>query len=127
MKAFFRLICASALVQVFALGAIKADPVKASIAAIRGEVSVNGAKIAPPLPVPIKTGGVVKAGPDSGAIIIPVPGQTVFVDHDTELEVKRCEMTAGPDSSWVRRSVCVLKTGHVHSSIARPKAGGVPP
>ncbi len=124
MKMLVRLVFALPLTFALACGGpVAAETVKGSLAAARGEVTVNGKKAGPTLPVPVKVGSVVKPGANSGAILVPVPGQTVFVDQNTEVQLKSCDMSAGPNSAWTRRSSWVLKSGNMHCSIASSKTG----
>jgi hypothetical protein len=122
MKLLARLVLVLPLGLALASRPVAAETTKATLAATRGEVTVNGAKPAG-LPASVKVGGTVKPGANSGAMLIPVPGQTIFVDQNTEVQLKSCDMSAGPNSTWTRRSSCVLKAGHLHCSIARPKTG----
>jgi len=123
MKTIPRLVLFPSFMLLLSSTAAIAETVKATLAAARGEVTVNGGKPKQPLPVTVKPGGVLKTGANSSAIVLPVPGQTVFVDQNSEVEFKTCEMKAGENSSWTRQASCVLKKGHLHCAIAHPKEG----
>ena len=123
MKTIPHLVLFPALMLMLASSPAAAETVKASLAASRGDVTVNGVKPGQPLPVTVKVGSVLKSGPNSSAILIPLPGQTVFVDQNTEVQIKTCEMSPGENSTWTRRASCTLKKGSLHCAIAHPKAG----
>lgn len=123
MKTIPRLILLPSLSLLLLNAPATAETVKATLAAARGDVTVNGGKPGQSPPVTLKAGTVLKTGPNSSAIVVPVPGQTVFVDQNSEVEITTCEMTPGENSSWTRRSSCSLKSGRVHCAIAHPKAG----
>lgn len=124
MKVSARLIIFSMMVSVLVCGSAAGETVKASLAATRGEVDINGSKAGSARPLPVKAGSTLKAKADSGAILIPVPGQTVFVDQNTEVELKSCEMRAEANSGWRRHSAFKLKNGRLHCSISHAKSGG---
>jgi hypothetical protein len=123
MKTFSRFLLFFVLLEGFLEGVLQAEPVNASLAATRGEVATNGTKAQIRLPAPLKSGATVKTGVNSGAIVLPVSGQTIFVDQTTTFQIKESDMTAAPGSGWTRHAVCSLNSGHVHCSIASPKTG----
>jgi hypothetical protein len=104
-------------------GSFAAETVKGSLAATRGEVRINGAIAGTARPLPVKAGSILKTAANSGAIILPVPGQTVFIDQNTEVELKSCEMRAEANSAWYRHSAFKFKNGRLHCSIAHVKSG----
>jgi len=118
MKMFLR--CLLPLILLPSVSAL-AEPVKATVAATRGEVFVNGSKVAAPSSA--KAGSTVKTLADSGAILLPVSGETLFIDQKTSLLVAECDMTGASNFGWIRHSRCNLKEGHVHCSIAHAKTG----
>ena len=101
-----------------------AEPVRASLLALQGEVKVNGAPASQVLPSALPSKATVVTGTKSAAMIAPVPGQFLFVGADTEVKSRGSDVVGEGKGGQERRSSFQLVKGHVHSTI-RHSAHGV--
>jgi hypothetical protein len=111
----------SSLALIFSLGAsfACADELPPMLVAVKGDIKGAGQGASIPRPIPLRA--PVVTGADSAAMIVPFPGQALFVDQRTELSVKSCTVTGGSGDAVTKSFVGHLQKGHLHSSIAASK------
>lgn len=94
-------------------------PTSTSVLGVTGEVKSGDAALAKG--AALKLGQPVQTSHNSGVILSPAPGQTVFVDEDSQVKLLTTEFSE--DNGPVRNSSVFLGGGHLHSTVAEAKQG----
>ncbi len=94
-----------------------------TIVATRGAVSVdNTSSSAKTLPASVKPNSIVKTSVGGGALLIPVPGQVIYLAQNSELLLQSAQVD--PKNVTVARSSSViLQRGRLSAAIWKPKQG----